>query len=416
MSENSCSTGSCGMNQNPEQIARQREVKNTLGGIKHKIVVLSGKGGVGKSTVAASIATKLAVEGHRVGILDVDIHGPSIPRIFGVKDQRPGMTDEEKMIPVPMTDNLKLMSVGFLLPHDKEALIWRGPLKIGLIEQFFSDVDWGELDYLVVDCPPGTGDEPLSILQMVPDARGIIVTTPQGMAVEDVQKSITFCKKMNMDLVGIVENMSTFKCPKCGEDIEIFPGKGGEEMAKDAGVPLLAKLPLNHKLMEASDNGKLMQAFKEMSAFDPIVNVLSELKEKQPVKKETVKEGAAAVAARKDDRIQTIAMPVDASGMLDAHFGHASGFAFFIVDTEKKVIVEAKTLTPPAHEPGVIPSWIAAQGAHVLLTGGLGESARKILVDKGVDVVIGVAADNAAKVANDYLHDRLDIAGNQCNH
>ncbi len=416
MSENSCSTGSCGMNQNPEQIARQREVKNTLGGIKHKIVVLSGKGGVGKSTVAASIATKLAVEGHRVGILDVDIHGPSIPRIFGVKDQRPGMTDEEKMIPVPMTDNLKLMSVGFLLPHDKEALIWRGPLKIGLIEQFFSDVDWGELDYLVVDCPPGTGDEPLSILQMVPDARGIIVTTPQGMAVEDVQKSITFCKKMNMDLVGIVENMSTFKCPKCGEDIEIFPGKGGEEMAKDAGVPLLAKLPLNHNLLEASDNGKLMHAFKEMSAFDPIVKVLSELEEKKPVKKETVKEGAAAVAARKDDRIQTIAMPVDASGILDAHFGHASGFAFFIVDTEKKVIVEAKTLTPPAHEPGVIPSWIAAQGAHVLLTGGLGESARKILVDKGVDVVIGVAADNAAKVAKDYLNDNLNIAGNQCNH
>ncbi|RLE19560.1 MAG: chromosome partitioning protein ParA [Acidobacteria bacterium] len=416
MSENSCSTGSCGMNQNPEQIARQREVKNTLGGIKHKIVVLSGKGGVGKSTVAASIATKLAVEGHRVGILDVDIHGPSIPRIFGVKDQRPGMTDEEKMIPVPMTDNLKLMSVGFLLPHDKEALIWRGPLKIGLIEQFFSDVDWGELDYLVVDCPPGTGDEPLSILQMVPDARGIIVTTPQGMAVEDVQKSITFCKKMNMDLVGIVENMSTFKCPKCGEDIEIFPGKGGEEMAKDAGVPLLAKLPLNHNLLEASDNGKLMHAFKEMSAFDPIVKVLSELEEKKPVKKETVKEGAAAVAARKDDRIQTIAMPVDASGILDAHFGHASGFAFFIVDTEKKIIVEAKTLTPPAHEPGVIPSWIAAQGAHVLLTGGLGESARKILVDKGVDVVIGVAADNAAKVAKDYLNDNLNIAGNQCNH
>ncbi len=420
MSENSCSTGSCGMNQNPEQIARQRQVADTLGGIKHKIVVLSGKGGVGKSTVAASIATKLAVEGHRVGILDVDIHGPSVPRIFGVKDQRPGMTDKEKMIPVPVTDNLKLMSVGFLLPHDKEALIWRGPLKIGLIEQFFCDVDWGELDYLVVDCPPGTGDEPLSILQMVPDARGIIVTTPQGLAVEDVQKSITFCKKMNMDLLGIVENMSSFQCPHCGESIEIFPGKGGELMAKDAGVPLLAKLPLNHKLMEASDNGKLMQAFKEMSAFDPIVKVLSELEEKQPepVKKGTAATGAVAAAQtpRKDDRIQTIAIPVDADNMLDAHFGHASGFAFFVVDTKKKIVVESKTLMPPAHEPGVIPTWIAAQGTHVLLTGGLGESARKILVDKGVDVVIGVATDNSEKVAEDYMNDTLNIAGNQCNH
>lgn len=418
MSENSCSTGSCGMNQDPEQLARQRQVEKALSGIKHKIVVLSGKGGVGKSTVASSIATKLAVEGHRVGILDVDIHGPSIPRIFGVKDQRPGMTDEEKMIPVPMTDNLKLMSVGFLLPHDKEALIWRGPLKIGLIEQFFSDVDWGELDYLVVDCPPGTGDEPLSILQMIPDARGIIVTTPQGLAVEDVQKSITFCKKMNLDLLGIVENMSTFQCPHCGEAIEVFPGKGGELMAKDAGVPLLAKLPLNHGLMKASDDGKLMQSFKEMSAFDPIVKVLSELKEKQPGKKETDSMGAAAAAGshRKDDRIQTIAMPVNADNVLDAHFGHASGFAFFVVDTQKKIVVEDKTLTPPAHEPGVIPTWIAAQGTHVLLTGGLGESARKILVDKGVDVVIGVAPDGAQKIAKDYLNDTLNIAGNQCNH
>lgn len=418
MSENSCSTGSCGMNQDPEQIARQRQVEKALSGIKHKIVVLSGKGGVGKSTVAASIATKLAVEGHRVGILDVDIHGPSVPRIFGVKDQRPGMTDEEKMIPVPMTDNLKLMSVGFLLPHDKEALIWRGPLKIGLIEQFFSDVDWEELDYLVVDCPPGTGDEPLSILQMIPDARGIIVTTPQGLAVEDVQKSITFCKKMNLDLLGIVENMSTFQCPHCGEAIEIFPGKGGELMAKDAGVPLLAKLPLNHTLMEASDDGKLMQAFKEMSSFDPIVKVLSELEEKQPAKKETETMGAAAAAGthRKGDRIQTIAMPVNADNVLDAHFGHASGFAFFVVDTQKKIVVEDKTLTPPAHEPGVIPTWIAAQGTHVLLTGGLGESARKILVDKGVDVVVGVASDNAEKVAKDFLNDTLNIAGNQCNH
>ena len=418
MSENSCSTGSCGMNQDPEQIARQHQVEKALSGINHKIVVLSGKGGVGKSTVAASIATKLAVEGHRVGILDVDIHGPSIPRIFGVKDQRPGMTDEEKMIPVPMTDNLKLMSVGFLLPNDKEALIWRGPLKIGLIEQFFSDVDWGELDYLVVDCPPGTGDEPLSILQMIPDARGIIVTTPQGLAVEDVQKSITFCKKMNLDLLGIVENMSTFQCPHCGEAIEIFPGKGGELMAKESGLPLLAKLPLNHTLMEASDDGKLMQAFKEMSSFDPIVQVLSELEEKQPVKKETDSMGAAAAAGthRKDDRIQTIAMPVNADNVLDAHFGHASGFAFFVVDTQKKIVVEDKTLTPPAHEPGVIPTWIAAQGTHVLLTGGLGESARKILVDKGVDVVVGVASDNAEKIAKDYLNDTLEIAGNQCNH
>ncbi|PJB84089.1 MAG: chromosome partitioning protein ParA [Acidobacteria bacterium CG_4_9_14_3_um_filter_49_7] len=417
MSENSCSTGSCGMNQNPEQIARQRQVERTLGGIKHKIVVLSGKGGVGKSTVAASIATKLAVEGHRVGILDVDIHGPSVPRIFGVKNERPGMTDEEKMIPVPMTDNLKLMSVGFLLPNDKEALIWRGPLKIGLIEQFFSDVDWGELDYLVVDCPPGTGDEPLSILQMIPNARGIIVTTPQGLAVEDVQKSITFCKKMNLDLLGIVENMSSFQCPHCAESIEIFPGKGGEMMAKDAGVPLLAKLPLNHKLMEASDNGKLMQAFKEMSSFDPIVKVLSELEEMQPAKKEAGTMAASATQMpRKDDRIQTIAMPVDANNVLDAHFGHASGFAFFVVDTQKKIVVEKKTLTPPAHEPGVIPTWIAAQGTHTLLTGGLGESARKILVDKGVDVVVGVSSDNAEKIAKDYLNNTLNIAGNQCNH
>ncbi|MCK5879350.1 MAG: P-loop NTPase, partial [Holophagae bacterium] len=252
--------------------------------------------------------------------------------------------------------------------------------------------------------------------------RGIIVTTPQGMAVEDVQKSITFCKKMNMDMVGIVENMSSFRCPKCGEDIEIFPGKGGEEMAKDAGIPLLAKLPLNHKLLKASDDGKLMQAFKEMSPFDPIVEVLSGLEVKQPTEKKVDTMTAAApatapaAAPRKDDRIQTIAIPVDGNGTLDAHFGHASAFAFFVLDTKKNVVVETRTLAPPAHEPGVIPTWIAAQGTHVLLTGGLGESARKILVDKGVNVVVGVAPDNAEKVAKDFLNDTLNIAGNQCNH
>ncbi|MDO9541428.1 MAG: Mrp/NBP35 family ATP-binding protein, partial [Kiritimatiellia bacterium] len=198
--------------------------------IKHKIIVLSGKGGVGKSTVAVNVAVSLTLAGKRVGLLDVDIHGPSIPKMLDLEDTRISVRDEI-MLPVEK-DGLKVMSIGFLLQNRDDAVIWRGPMKMGVIKQFLKDVDWGELDYLVIDSPPGTGDEPLSVCQLVKNADGaVIVTTPQDVATNDVRKSINFCRQLNLPVLGVVENMSGFVCPKCGELTAIFKTGGGERMA-----------------------------------------------------------------------------------------------------------------------------------------------------------------------------------------
>ncbi|MDQ7033064.1 MAG: Mrp/NBP35 family ATP-binding protein [Desulfonauticus sp.] len=246
--QGSCSSegqGSC-----PEE-----KLQKTISKIKHKIVVLSGKGGVGKSTVAVNLAVGLALEGKKVGLLDVDVHGPSVPRLLSLKQEKPHM-EKSYMEPVPWTKNLWVMSLGFLLPSEYEAVIWRGPVKMGLIKQFLEDVAWGELDYLIVDCPPGTGDEPLSVLQLLgQEAKCLIVTTPQGVAVDDVRRSVTFCNQLGNSVLGIVENMSGFICPKCGERTDVFFSGGGESLAQEMKVPFLAKIPLDPEVVRSGEEG-----------------------------------------------------------------------------------------------------------------------------------------------------------------
>jgi Mrp family chromosome partitioning ATPase len=218
--------------------------------------VLSGKGGVGKSTVTANIALGLAARGQRVGVLDIDVHGPSIPKILGVQGER-AMGDGEKLIPAETASGVKVMSTALILEKPDDPIVWRGPLKAGVIKQFIGEVAWGELDYLIVDCPPGTGDEPLSICQLIPDADGaVIVTTPQQVATLDVSKSVTFCNQLGMRIAGIVENMSGFTCPHCGEFTPIFRTGGGEQLAKDYGLPFLGKLPIATEIGEAGDAGE----------------------------------------------------------------------------------------------------------------------------------------------------------------
>jgi Mrp family chromosome partitioning ATPase len=231
-------------------------LKPTLAKIGHVFVVLSGKGGVGKSTVTANIALGLAARGQRVGVLDIDVHGPSIPKILGVQGER-AMGDGEKLIPAETASGVKVMSTALILEKPDDPIVWRGPLKAGVIKQFIGEVAWGELDYLIVDCPPGTGDEPLSICQLIPDADGaVIVTTPQQVATLDVSKSVTFCNQLGMRIAGIVENMSGFTCPHCGEFTPIFRTGGGEQLAKDYGLPFLGKLPIATEIGEAGDAGE----------------------------------------------------------------------------------------------------------------------------------------------------------------
>jgi Mrp family chromosome partitioning ATPase len=241
--------------QKQQMEAEQQEIRKRIRRIKHQIVVMSGKGGVGKSTVAVNLAISLAAKGKKIGLLDIDIHGPSIPHILGLTSQRPA-SDGNALLPVQMNTNLKVISIGFMLENQNSAVIWRGPMKYNVIKQFLKDVAWGDLDFLIADSPPGTGDEPLSVVQLLERVTGgIIVTTPQDVALNDVRKSITFCRKLNVPVLGVVENMSGFVCPKCGTRTDIFKTGGGRTMANEMGVPFLGSVPVDPRIVEACDMG-----------------------------------------------------------------------------------------------------------------------------------------------------------------
>jgi len=237
---------------------QNREITETLRHIKNKILVMSGKGGVGKSSVAAYLSVALAKRGYRVGLMDVDLHGPSIPRILGLNGSVGFGGREGKMIPVKYLPNMEVISIETLLGENKDtATIWRGPLKIGAIKQFISDIDWADLDYLVIDSPPGTGDEPLTVAQTISDAKALIVTTPQEVSLADVRKSINFCRQVKMEILGLVENMSGLKCPHCGKIIDVFKTRGGQETARKENLRLLATLPLELEVVKEGDVGDI---------------------------------------------------------------------------------------------------------------------------------------------------------------
>ena len=263
-------------------------VKASMDKVKYKIMVMSGKGGVGKTTVAANLAFALGMEGLDVGLMDADIHGPDVPKILGIEDKRPEPSGD-KMFPISVTPRLKAMSIGFLLPRPDSAIIWRGPMKMNAIRQFISDVDWGELDYMIIDLPPGTGDEPLSVAQLIKDVDGaIIVTTPQDLALLDSRKAVDFARVLKVPVVGIIENMAGFVCPYCGKEINIFKYGGGERSATELGVPFLGRVPLDPKMVEAADAGTpfvMQKESKVREAFDHIVENVRTFAEGEDKKK-----------------------------------------------------------------------------------------------------------------------------------
>ena len=224
--------------------------------VRHVILVLSGKGGVGKSTVSVNLAYALANHGKSVGLLDLDLHGPSIPKMLGLEGQVPAVIGNA-IQPVQVTGSLSVMSMAFLLSNPSDPIIWRGPMKIGAIRQLLGEVNWGSLDYLVVDLPPGTGDEALTIAQAAPNIRGaVIVTTPQEVAVLDATKAIRFIEKQGMPVIGVIENMSGMVCPHCGEVVDLFGRGGGEAAAAEFGVPFLGAIPRDPEMMKAGDEGR----------------------------------------------------------------------------------------------------------------------------------------------------------------
>ena len=236
-------------------------IVRNLSGVKHKLIVMSGKGGVGKSTVAVNLASSLARSGRKVGLLDADIHGPSVPRLLGLPNLPLDVNDKGRIQPVAVQPGIKVVSIAFLLRDRDAPVIWRGPVKMGAIKQFLEEVEWGDLDYLIVDLPPGTGDEPLSIAQLVPSPDGaVIVTTPQDVALLSVRKSITFAKTMHLPLVGLVENMGAFTCPHCGKQTAVFEGDGVTKTTKELQIPFLGTLPLSLEIARSGDDGKPFSA------------------------------------------------------------------------------------------------------------------------------------------------------------
>ncbi len=271
--DKTCSASKRKTDESEQDFRDRQQLQSRLCRIRHKIVVLSGKGGVGKSTVAVNLATALMLSGKRVGLLDIDIHGPSIPTMLGL-DHEMTQGSHEGLLPLEL-DRMKVMSIGFLLQNPDDAVIWRGPMKYNVIRQFLKDVVWGDLDYLVVDSPPGTGDEPLSVIQLMGNVDGaVIVTTPQKVAEVDVRKSVTFCRTLHVPVLGVIENMSGFICPKCGELTQILRSGGGRRLSEHMGVPFLGSIPIDPQIAEACDNGRAFIHQYKTSATAEIIRDL----------------------------------------------------------------------------------------------------------------------------------------------
>jgi len=260
-----------------EKPSPNEKTKQSLTKIKNKIIVMSGKGGVGKTSVSVNLSIALANKGFKVGILDVDIHGPDIPRMLGITGTLE-LNENQKLKPISVSENLSAVSIESLTNNKDDAIIWRGPMKHSAIKQFVEDVEWGNLDFLIIDSPPGTGDEPLTVAQLIKDARSIIVTTPQEIALADVRKSINFCKTVQMEIFGLIENMSNFLCPHCNKAIDLFGQGGGEKTAKAFNLLFLGKVPFDSNMTVCSDSGTSFQnKFKNSEVSKTFMNIADQM-------------------------------------------------------------------------------------------------------------------------------------------
>jgi ATP-binding protein involved in chromosome partitioning len=415
-------TGALSMNPDERHRIQDEEIKVTLSHITHKVLVMSGKGGVGKSSVAAYLAVILAGRGFKVGLMDVDLHGPSIPRLLGLKGGPQPSFHPEKAMPVSFYPNMDVISIESLMGENKDAAtIWRGPLKIGVIRQFISDIEWPDLDYLIIDSPPGTGDEPLTVAQTIPDAQAIIVTTPQEISLADVRKSIDFCRQVNMRILGIVENMSGMHCPHCGKKIELFGKRGGEILAGRENLTFLGRLPLEPKIVRQGDAGNVTgldddrvpfnKAFKVL--VDHVIQLTKDDSGIAVLPERNATESCSERTAAADMDRMIFAIPL-AGSKLCSHFGHCEQFA--LIETENGKIRGKSMHTPPPHEPGVLPKWLHDLGAQVIIAGGMGSRAQQLFVESGIKVITGAPMDAPESLVNQWLAGMLVTGENVCDH
>jgi len=400
-------------NREQERWLQDAEIRERLGHIKNKLLVMSGKGGVGKSSIAACLSVSLSAKGFRIGLMDVDLHGPSIPRLLGVKGTLRASPRNGKALPIQILPKLSVISIESLMGENKDAAtIWRGPLKIGVIRQFIADIDWPDLDYLIIDSPPGTGDEPLTVAQTIPDAKAIIVTTPQEISLADVRKSINFCREVHMQILGLVENMSGLVCPKCGGRIDLFKRDGGLLTARKENLVLLASLPIEPEVVDRGDAGDLAKMTASAHPFN-----LEFQKMVDTIIRLTIAPEQSALQIDKKPRVapgEKLIIAVPVQGKRCSHFGHCEQFA--IMETENGGIVGKSLHTPPAHEPGVLPEWIHEMGVHLVIAGGMGSRAQQLFNEKGITVITGAPMESPEFIVRQYLQEALITGDNLCDH
>ena len=380
--------------------------------IRRVIAVVSGKGGVGKSMVTSLLATAMQHSGSKVGVLDADITGPSIPKLFGVQDQRPVPT-EAGLLPVVSKQGMQVMSINVLLDDAESPVVWRGPILANTVKQFWTDVIWGDLDFMFLDMPPGTGDVPLTVFQSIPLDGIVIVTSPQDLVSMIVKKAVNMAKKMDIPIIGIVENMSHVICPDCGEMIKIFGDSVTEALALEWGIPFLGSLPIDPRLTELSDKGQIESA--AIDYLDQAIIAMKKIPAKGEPETDTIapaEETAPASAQGSTQEVTVKKIAIAAEGhYVCEHFGHCEGFNIYT--TQNGAIIAQDFLANPGHKPGLLPNLLNDQGVHVVIAGGMGAGAIDIFNEKGIDVITGARGMVEQTIAT-YLDGKLLSTGSVC--
>ena len=390
--DNNC--GSCG-----EDCADRKEEKhdfraalNELSHVKKAIGIVSGKGGVGKSSVSAMLAVTMQRLGYRVGVLDADVTGPSIPKAFGIRGKAEG--SDLGLYPRQSKTGIAIMSVNLLLDNDTDPVIWRGPILGNTVKQFWTDVIWGDLDFLFIDMPPGTGDVPLTVFQSIPVDGIIIVTSPQELVSMIVSKALKMAEMMKIPVLGLIENMSYFRCPDNGKDYHIFGESHFEEIAGKHGLKVLARLPIDPKISAACDAG-MIELF-DGSWFDAAGELLAGQIDQSNESEEKIMMRIAVAAEGKN---------------VTEHFGHCVNFMLY--DVENNKITKEESVDNPGHKPGFLPNFLADKGVKVIISGGMGQGAVDIFNERDVEVVTGASGD-ARTMAERYLKGELKSTGSVC--
>jgi len=361
------------------------EKLNENSNVKKAIGVVSGKGGVGKSLVTSILAVIMRKKGYKIAILDADVTGPSIPKGFGISEK--AQRSEEGIFPVTTKEGIKVISINLLLENDTDPVIWRGPLVAKTVKQFWTDVIWGDIDYMFIDMPPGTGDVPLTVFQSMALDGIIIITSPQQLVSMIVSKAVKMAEKMKIPVVGIIENMSYFKCPDNGKEYRVFGESHIDEIAEKHDLKVLAKIPIEPKISVNYDKGTV--ELMEFNWLDQVIKLLEKTEEKEMMK--------IAVASEKE--------------MVTEHFGHCINFNIF--EAENGVITKAKSVGNPGHRPGFLPNFLNDMGVNVVISGGMGGGAIDIFNEKNIEVIVGASGD-AKEAAEAYLKGELKSTGSVC--